>query len=449
MSLTFRAQALSTTELCEVSLGGVFQVRGTSNPVNNSEPAPLGHKTDSRNRTAAETGSRTDQVGIPVLVFGSSLTAIGVIRTLGRARIPALSVCSTPGIIAQSRWYRPLPELAGTDPQPPDLAKILEGLSIQKAVLMPCADDWAEAVAQLPDRLKDRFPASISPAHIIEMMVDKWHFAGMLQRENIPHPRTMVLQSLEEMEALPASYFDGAFLKPLDSLSFTRRHQVKAFLIRDKADAIATMSGAQQKGNNEFPILLQEYIPGPPTNHYFVDGFVDRAGTIQTLFPRRRLRMFPPLLGNSTLMESIGLDEVEGATESLRKMWSALPFRGIFSAEFKYDDRDGLFKILEVNARPWWYIEFATRAGVDVCSLAYRDALGMTVAPIEKYHIGRRCVYLPKDYKAFRNDHGNLFTWLRSIAGADGAVFAWDDPGPALSYIGDVLKGHLPGQPKR
>lgn len=422
---------------------------GIGKPLNRRKPVPPESQSGSRNHTSTGKIDRTDQVGIPVLVFGSSLTAIGVIRTLGRAGIPVFSVCATPGMIARSRWYRPLPELAGTDPQPRRLPEILDGLSIQKAVLMPCADDWAQAVAQLPSRLKDRFPTSISPAHIIEMMIDKWHFAGMLQPENIPHPRTAVLQSLDEMAALPASHFDGGFLKPLDSLSFNSRHHLKAFLIKDKADALATMTRVQRNGHNEFPIMLQEYIPGPPTNHYFIDGFVDRAGVIQALFARRRLRMFPPLLGNSTLMESISLEQVKGAVQSIQKMWSVLPFRGIFSAEFKYDDRDGLFKILEVNARPWWYIEFATRAGVDVCSLSYRDALGMTVEPIDKYHVGRRCVYLPKDYKAFRDTPGNLFTWLWSIAGADGAVFAWDDPGPAVSYIVDVLKGHLPGQPKR
>jgi len=47
----------------------------------------------------------------------------------------------------------------------------------------------------------------------------------------------------------------------------------------------------------------------------------------------------------------------------------------VFSAEFKFDERDGLFKILEVNARPWWYVDFAARCGVDVCRMAYRDAL--------------------------------------------------------------------------
>ena len=59
----------------------------------------------------------------------------------------------------------------------------------------------------------------------------------------------------------------------------------------------------------------------------------------------------------------------------------AVSYRGIFSAEFKCDDRDGFFKILEVNARPWWYVEAAACAGMDVCSMAYHDALGPTVEP--------------------------------------------------------------------
>ena len=34
------------------------------------------------------------------------------------------------------------------------------------------------------------------------------------------------------------------------------------------------------------------------------------------------------------------------------------------------------FKILEINARPWWYVELASRCGVDVCTMSYRDAFG-------------------------------------------------------------------------
>ena len=129
--------------------------------------------------------------------------------------------------------------------------------------------------------------------------------------------------------------------------------------------------------------------------------------------------------------------------EFLDHLLASIPYRGIFSAEFKYDHRDSTFKILEINARPWWYVEFAARQGVDVCRLAYLDALELPVESIQSYAIGRRCVYLPTDlhaYRELRSTHAiGLLSWIRSWVGADNALFVWDDPGPALACAGHSL----------
>lgn len=355
-------------------------------------------------------------------------------------------MCEPSELLASSRWYRPLPEAVGRYPEPHELPDFLESLSLPRAVLMPCADDWAKAIAELPIELRGRFPASSSDGPVIETLVDKWRFAQMLQAEALPHPRTTLLHSTREMLALPDLDYENMFLKPLNSLEFNRRHDAKAFLIKNKEEAVAIMTKTHSDGGDDFPIMLQEYIPGPPTNHYFIDGFVDRNGRISAMLARRRLRMFPPLLGNSTLMETVSLDEVQGAVETIRKMWSALDYRGIFSSEFKYDYRDSRYKILEVNARPWWYVEFTAKSGIDVCSFAYRDALEMPAEPSGSYKRGRRCVYLAKDLKAYRQEcdgRGALTTWVRSWMGADEAVFCWDDPGPALSYLSRSLRGYF------
>src|SRR5438270_13125923 len=248
-------------------------------------------------------------MNVPVLVFGSSLTGTGVVRSLGRAKIPAFTFCSSSEYLVSSRWYRSLPDGPARCPTPGELPQFLKNLSIPRAVLMPCSDDWIKAVSELPSALSERFPASCPRTEVIDQLVDKWLFAETLKREALPHPATRLLHSLEEMSELPDSCYKGGFLKPLASLEFNRRHKVKAFLVKDKADALATMTRAQREcGASDFPIMLQEYIPGPPTNHYFVDGFVDRDRRICALFPRRRLRMYPPLLGNSTLMETIALE---------------------------------------------------------------------------------------------------------------------------------------------
>jgi D-aspartate ligase len=373
---------------------------------------------------------------VPVIVLGTSITGIGVLRSLGRVGLPVYTISQPRELLTKSRWFRTIPGADATAVTPDNLEAFLSGLSIEHAVLVQCSDDWSRAVTNLPPHLKERFPASACSAEIMDTMTDKWNFAEMLDRLNLPHPKTMVVRSLDEMAALPEACYESRFLKPLDSQDFSRRHNEKAFMISGKASALDKMRAVSKNGYSGFPVLLQEYIPGPPTNHYFIDGFVDRNRKICTLFARQRLRMFPPRFGNSTLMETVPLEEVAGAVDTIKRMWAALEYRGIFSCEFKLDDRDGQFKLIEVNARPWWFIEFATRCGINVCEMGYRDALGLPVEPLSKYPIGRRCVYLPNDFTAYRTGEiGGMLTWVRSWFGAEGTIFSWDDPGPSLTSM--------------
>ena len=79
---------------------------------------------------------------------------------------------------------------------------------------------------------------------------------------------------------------------------------------------------------------------------------------------------------------------------------AALEYRGTFSAEFKRDERDGVWKLLEVNCRQWWYVGFAASCGVNVTRMTYRDALGLPVGPVDRYRIGVRCVHPYYDWQA-------------------------------------------------
>ncbi|MEX2375127.1 MAG: hypothetical protein WD942_06005, partial [Dehalococcoidia bacterium] len=194
-------------------------------------------------------------------------------------------------------------------------------------------------------------------------------------------------------------------------------------------------------------VIAQEYVPGPPSNHYFIDGFIDRTGRVRALLARQRLRMYPPLFGNSTCMKSVALAEAQAAADSVTRLLSAVHYRGMFSAEFKRDPRDGEFKILEVNARAWWYVDFAARCGVDVTSMAYRDALGDEVPEVHDYDVGRRLVYPYADYFACRDLRGTgeltLWAWAKSWLGAAQPVFRLDDPWPATAATAKILVGKL------
>jgi D-aspartate ligase len=374
----------------------------------------------------------------PVIALGGGITMAGVLHVLRRSGIQVYAVCPESDFVERSRWYRPL-ALQHTNPRPEHLEAILETLDLSEAVLLPCSDDWLRAVAALPSRLAARFPSSTPGPHNVERVVDKWKFSQLLSSLRIPHPQTRILSSAADFDELPP--FEGAILKPLSSVEFALKYGVKGYLAESSEQARFLLPKL------EFPILLQEFIPGPPDAGYFLDGFRDRKGQIKGLFARRRLRMYPPRLGNSTFVSSVPLDELESAVFSLEYLLEQIKYRGIFSAEFKLDPRDQIFKLIEINARPWWYVEFAARCGVDVCSMTYRDALELPVNAVAWYDVGRTCVFAPNDFRSLRDAaHEGRSSWwsvLHDWWQADGIAFHWSDPGPALSYLRQRFADYL------
>lgn len=373
------------------------------------------------------------QPTIPAIALGRGITLLGVLRSLASVGVTVRVGVASHDFVRWSRHYR---RVGGPDirtDSPTSLAADLERLPLREAVLFPCSDSEAVAVASLVPPLADRFRSSSPAVDVQALLADKRRFAHLLRRLDVPHPETVEVASIDDIAAVADERLTRFFLKPADSESFSIRHGVKACRFTSKAQALALY---ERLADARTTFVLQEFIVGPPTCHYFVDGFVDRHGEVRARFARRRVRVNPPDLGNSSAMVSIALDEVAPAVAGLDRILADLHYRGVFSAEFKRDPRDGVFKLLEINARPWWYIGFATACGVNVAAMAYWDALNHDVATVTDYRVGRWCVYHRMDIRPGLDDlragrltaPALLKSWLR----AEHPVFALNDPGPAV-----------------
>src|SRR6185436_8584850 len=137
------------------------------------------------------------------------------------------------------------------------------------------------------------------------------------------------LRDVAVLDSVSDEDIASSFLKPANSGRFSAIYNVKAVRPQNRAQAQALFSEAAGRG---LELMLQEFVPGPPTAHYFLDGFMDRRGRVCGMLARRRLRMHPADFGNSTLTESIPLEEIRDAEESLRRLLSGIGYRGVFSA---------------------------------------------------------------------------------------------------------------------
>jgi predicted ATP-grasp superfamily ATP-dependent carboligase len=153
--------------------------------------------------------------------------------------------------------------------------------------------------------------------------------------------------------------------------------------VRYAEDAAGLQAILSEEVFARFPFVIQERIQGTGSGIFLL---LDR-GEVLAAFAHRRVREKPPSGGVSVLCESV---EPPGAMDSARKLLQGHRWSGVAMVEFKDDVRDGIPKLIEVNARFWGSLQLAVSSGVDFPYLLYRCARGEDIGRAPEYRIGMR-----------------------------------------------------------
>jgi predicted ATP-grasp superfamily ATP-dependent carboligase len=131
---------------------------------------------------------------------------------------------------------------------------------------------------------------------------------------------------------------------------------------------------------------------------------------------------------------------VPALVELGRRFFEGLNYTGVGSIEFKKDDKDGTFKLIELNPRLWQQNIQATYAGVNFAYINYLDCIGEMVEPSLHFRENVRYVDRIQDFRSFLGNRQrgdvSIYQWLTSVYKADCfAYFAWDDMIPAWKRL--------------
>jgi predicted ATP-grasp superfamily ATP-dependent carboligase len=381
----------------------------------------------------------------PALIIGAGYTALSAARSLGHAGVPVLVAAPSADFASRSRFVRDVVGTVETG-EPAPILEAVRHFGRERVVLFPCSDLSCEAVASLPPESGGRLSASIPSQETADLLLDKARLAELLRSNEVPHPRTVDMVRADDLEVMAERPGATWLLKPRSSQRFYQVFSQKAFVVHDRAEAGERLADCVEAG---LSMVLQEYIQGPPTAHVFVDGFVDRGGVVRARLARRRLRRYPHDLGNSSSGFSIPLAELETTVPALDALLASLRYRGIFSAEFKHDATDGEYKLLEVNCRPYWFVDFARQCGINLCLMAYRDALGEAVQTETDYRVGVPFGFASIETKALFDEYrrGQLSKPALTVGLARLPRLCPNvaDPLPALVRLAGIVRRKLPG----
>jgi predicted ATP-grasp superfamily ATP-dependent carboligase len=122
----------------------------------------------------------------------------------------------------------------------------------------------------------------------------------------------------------------------------------------------------------------------------------------------------------------------------------AVGYRGILDIGYRYDARDGAYKLLDANPRIGATFRlFVGTNGLDVARALYLDLTGQEVPPTQARQ-GRKWLVENKDLESWlalrREGEWPIGAWLRSLRGVqERAWFARDDPAPFLMMCVGLL----------
>jgi len=375
------------------------------------------------------------------VVLTVSPTGLAVARSLAPRGVPCWGVDSNRREIGHySRWLRRDPRFSYL----PAGAPLLEALRVfgrsQPAppVLFCAGDPYIDFVSEHHELLREDFilADSMRP-EVNSILVDKRTFYERCEELDVPMPRTFFPEDESGAERAAAALRYPAIVKPtLGHLFRLRLGGEKLVEVANADDCLRWWKRFREWGGDS---VLQEVVEGPEANIYVAAVYTDADLECRALFTAQKSRQYPPMYGSGSYMEADWNPTIAKISADLVRK---LEYRGICGTEFKWDERDREWKLIEVNPRPTLWFSLARAAGCDVVWDAYCDLTGDR-NPI---HVGEqddrvRWQHLVRDLVSARHFWrlGELSTRsvLKTVLDPrhkDYAVLSLRDPGTALGY---------------
>ncbi len=299
-----------------------------------------------------------------------------------------------------------------------------------RPILLHTTDRTAVFVAENASALDQAFVLAKVPPSVIRSLTNKWHLSLLAKEHGIPTPETVFPRSREEVQHFITAARFPIMLKganPLLPYGKTKEIVHTARELLEEYDR-STDAGAPN-------LMLQEYIPGGDDAVWMCNAYFDQRSECLAAFTGKKIRQWPAYAGVASLAVCLGNDAIERATRQLMK---AVGYQGLVGIGYRYDARDGSYKVLDVNPRVSAVFRlFVTANGMDVVRICYLDLTGQPIPPLAPVN-GRKWILEEDIFSSLRYRRDGKLTfrqWVNSLRGVrETAWFARDDPLPFLVW---------------
>ena len=242
----------------------------------------------------------------------------------------------------------------------------------KRPVVFAAADAYVDFVAANRHALTEHFILADSMCEEVNSrIVNKRTFYERCLELGVAVPKTFFPTDEKEASHASTQLRYPAIVKPtLGHLFRQKLHGDKLVVVNNADDLLSWWRQFRNWGGDS---ILQEEIVGPESNIFVAAVYTDPNLTCRSLLTARKCRQYPPQYGSGSYMEAHWSQDIADLSIALLEK---IEYRGVCGTEYKWDDRDGEYKLIEVNCRPTLWFALCKAAGVDVIWDTYCDLIG-------------------------------------------------------------------------
>jgi predicted ATP-grasp superfamily ATP-dependent carboligase len=381
----------------------------------------------------------------PAVVLSHGPGGLGAVRSLARrgVRVTVISYDATDPAL-RSRYPAERFCLQGDSGEQKELhlLTLLRNLPERNAVILTTSDQMVSFISARQDELLKKFRFRLPPPDVLDALNDKRKETELVRSLGFAVPKTLhsvpadvddLARELRFPIIFKPHLFSVAHIFPLKNAVVTNRGELDAFYAKWK---------------KALPVLLaQEVIPGPDDASWICSGTFDEQHRMLDCGIKQKLRALPAHFGGSTLAVSRHNDSI---LELAEKIGNRLEYVGHAGIEFRWDERDGDYKYIELNPRLPANVGFDEACGLATVWNSYLVSQGLNgERPVRRQKDGVCYLDLKGDLRSAQDDGMSKGKFLREVFGlwlfnrTNGPYFAWDDPIPGIAVAWRFFRNYL------
>lgn len=301
-------------------------------------------------------------------------------------------------------------------------------------LILPTKDYTVEFLARHRDKLGRHYILPMPDAGVIETIVNKRHLYAVAQRLGVSVPGLFAPESLEELNSLDGKIAFPCLLKPGMGHLFFRKFDFKMLEIENLTELCTRYRQLTNDfTDDQFQLMICDIIPGPDSAQMVqYVSYIDQNGEMLASMTSRKMRQDPPKYGQGRIIKSEQVSELD---EMSYRLLRELGYYGFSEIEWKYDPRDGQYKLIEINPRFIFYIGLCVACGINFPYIQYLDLVKHEKMRVDSYRENVYWIHLYKDVLHtlwhHRMETVTLWDYIRPYLGAKTfAVLDFKDPKP-------------------